>query len=134
MPPAFPAPRRRWVSWEHGLPRGHRRHLPAGEAGRAAHPAGRRAAVHRACRPPVRSRPAHRMALASPRVRSTSVEAQEFPDLARRYQVSAVPKIVLNDRVEFMGAAPEPMFLEAVLAAVSEEDETDATEIDAGQG
>jgi predicted DsbA family dithiol-disulfide isomerase len=74
------------------------------------------------------------MALASPRVRSTSVEAQEFPDLARRYQVSAVPKIVLNDRVEFMGAAPEPMFLEAVLAAVSEEDEADATEIDAGQG
>jgi hypothetical protein len=33
-----------------------------------------------------------------------------------------------------MGAAPEPMFLEAVLAAVSEEDEADATEIDAGQG
>ena len=74
------------------------------------------------------------MALASPRVRSTSVEAQEFPELARRYEVSAVPKIVLNDRVEFMGAAPEPMFLEAVLAAVSEEDEADATEIDAGQG
>jgi predicted DsbA family dithiol-disulfide isomerase len=78
------------------------------------------------------------MALASPRVRSTSVEAQEFPDLARRYQVSAVPKIVLNDRVEFMGAVPEPTFLEAVLAAVSEEAETEedgagATEI-SGRG
>jgi predicted DsbA family dithiol-disulfide isomerase len=61
------------------------------------------------------------MALASPRVRSTAVEAQEFPELARHYEVSAVPKIVLNERVEFMGAVPEPMFLEAVLAAVSEE-------------
>src|SRR5260370_495011 len=40
------------------------------------------------------------MALASPRVRSTSVEAQEFPELARRYEVSAVPKILLNERVE----------------------------------
>jgi len=70
------------------------------------------------------------MALASPRVRSTAVEAQEFPELARRYEVSAVPKIVLNERVEFLGAVPEPMFLEAVLAAVSEGDGAEATEID----
>jgi predicted DsbA family dithiol-disulfide isomerase len=68
------------------------------------------------------------MALASPLVRSTSVEAQEFPDLARRYQVSAVPKIVLNERVEFMGAVPEAMFLEAVLAAVSDGDSADGSE------
>ena len=68
------------------------------------------------------------MALASPLVRSTSVEAQEFPDLARHYQVSAVPKIVLNDRVEFMGAVPEAMFLEAVLAAVSDGESADGSE------
>jgi hypothetical protein len=30
----------------------------------------------------------------------------------------AVPKIVINDRVEFEGALPEPQFLEAVLRAV----------------
>jgi predicted DsbA family dithiol-disulfide isomerase len=70
------------------------------------------------------------MALASPRVRSTAVEAQEFPELARRYEVSAVPKIVLNERVEFMGAVPEPMFLEAVLAAVSDGGGTGAAGID----
>jgi len=63
-------------------------------------------------------------------VRSTAVEAQEFPELARRYEVSAVPKIVLNERVEFMGAVPEPMFLEAVLAAVSDEGGAGAAEID----
>ena len=69
------------------------------------------------------------MALASSRVRSTSIEAQEFMELARAYQVSAVPKIVLNDRVEFMGAAPEAMFLEAVQAAAGDgsDEEVEAT-------
>ena len=70
------------------------------------------------------------MALATPRVRSTCVEAQEFPELAQRYEVAAVPKIVLNERIEFMGAVPEPMFLEAVLAAVSEGDGAEATGIE----
>jgi len=69
------------------------------------------------------------MALASSRVRSTSIEAQEFMELARAYQVSAVPKIVLNDRVEFMGAAPEAMFLEAVQATAGDggDEEVEAT-------
>jgi predicted DsbA family dithiol-disulfide isomerase len=68
------------------------------------------------------------MALASPLVRSTSIEAQEFPDLARQYQVSAVPKIVLNERVEFMGAVPEAVFLEAVLAAAADGDGAEGSE------
>jgi len=67
------------------------------------------------------------MALASPRVRSTAVEAQEFPELARRYEVTAVPKIVLNERFELMGAVPEPMFLDAVLAAVPDGDGAEAS-------
>ena len=58
------------------------------------------------------------MALSSPHVRSSSVEAQEFPELASYYAVSAVPKIVVNDTVEFLGALPEPMFLEAVMSAL----------------
>jgi hypothetical protein len=31
----------------------------------------------------------------------------------------AVPKIVMNERVQFEGALPEPQFLEAVLRAAS---------------
>jgi hypothetical protein len=31
----------------------------------------------------------------------------------------AVPKIVINDRVEFEGALPEPQFLEALFRATS---------------
>jgi len=58
------------------------------------------------------------MAVASERVTATAIEATEFPELARSYRVMAVPKIVINDRVEFEGALPEPQFLDAVLRAV----------------
>jgi alkyl hydroperoxide reductase subunit AhpF len=67
---------------------------------------------------------AQHMAVASERVTATAIEATEFPDLARAYQVMAVPKIVINDRVEFEGALPEPQFLEAVLRAASPVDTT----------
>ena len=63
---------------------------------------------------------AQHMSIASERVRSECVEATQFPELSQRYQVRAVPKIVINDRVEFEGALPEPEFLEAVLRAASE--------------
>jgi hypothetical protein len=63
------------------------------------------------------------MAVASERVRSTAIEATEFPELSRAYQVMAVPKVVINDRVQFEGALPEPEFLGAVLRASSSESE-----------
>jgi len=60
------------------------------------------------------------MAVASERVRATAIEATEFPELSRAYRVMAVPKIVINDRVEFEGALPEAEFLKAVLEAVAQ--------------
>ena len=62
---------------------------------------------------------AQHMAVASDRVTATAIEANEFPDLSRSYRVMAVPKIVINDRVEFEGALPEPQFLAQVLRAVA---------------
>jgi hypothetical protein len=62
------------------------------------------------------------MAIASDRVTATAIEATEFPDLSQAYRVSAVPKIVINDRVEFEGALPEPQFLDAVLQALDPAD------------
>jgi predicted DsbA family dithiol-disulfide isomerase len=59
------------------------------------------------------------MAVASERVKATAIEATEFPELSRSYRVQAVPKIVINDRVEFEGALPESQFLDAVLRAAS---------------
>ncbi len=62
---------------------------------------------------------AQHMAVASDRVRATAIEATEFPELSRAYQVMGVPKVVINDRVQFEGAVPEEDFLGAVLQAVS---------------
>lgn len=40
-----------------------------------------------------------------------------FPDLAQRYRVSSVPKTVVGDAREFVGAGPESMLLEHVQLA-----------------
>ncbi len=61
---------------------------------------------------------AQHMAIASPRVTAECIEANEFPELSRRYQVMAVPKVVINEKVQFEGAIPEKDFLGAVLQAV----------------
>ena len=61
---------------------------------------------------------AQHMAIASPRVTAECIEATEFPELSQRYRVMAVPKIVINDTIEFEGAIPEREFLDAVLQAV----------------
>ena len=48
------------------------------------------------------------------------IEASEFPELARRYQVMAVPKTVVNNKVEFLGSVPEATFLAQVLRALGD--------------
>ena len=53
----------------------------------------------------------------SDRVTADVIEANEFPSLSARYAVQAVPKTVVNDRVEFLGAMPEERFLREVLRA-----------------
>jgi len=58
---------------------------------------------------------AHEMAFASPNITAVAVEATEFPDLARKYQVSGVPKTVVNDEIEILGALPEDAFVEQAL-------------------
>lgn len=60
---------------------------------------------------------AHQMAMENQRIVADMVEVTAFPDLADRYGVMGVPKIVINDAVEFEGALPEPAFLAHVKAA-----------------
>jgi glutaredoxin-like protein len=59
---------------------------------------------------------AHEMAFANPSIVAYAVEATEYPDLARRYNVTGVPKTVVDDRIEILGAVPEDAFIEQVLA------------------
>jgi predicted DsbA family dithiol-disulfide isomerase len=60
---------------------------------------------------------AYRAALASPHVTAAGVEATEFPALADRYDVLAVPKLVVNGEPLVEGAVPEQVFVERLLAA-----------------
>jgi glutaredoxin-like protein len=61
---------------------------------------------------------AHKLAVESEMIRADVIDAQEFPVQAQRYGVMGVPKIVLNEKVEFTGAFNEDLFAEyAILAA-----------------
>jgi predicted DsbA family dithiol-disulfide isomerase len=55
------------------------------------------------------------MAFASPHITSHAIEAMEFMELARRFRVTGVPKTIVNDEIEIMGALPEDMFVRAAL-------------------
>lgn len=60
---------------------------------------------------------AHRMAVESPLIRATCVEATEFLDLAQRFQVTGVPKTVVNGTIEILGALPESEFVRTAVSA-----------------
>jgi predicted DsbA family dithiol-disulfide isomerase len=55
------------------------------------------------------------MAFANPLINAYAVEATEFPDLARRYHVSGVPKTVVNEAIEILGGLPQDQFVEQAL-------------------
>ena len=67
------------------------------------------------------------MAIASPSVRALTVEANEFPGLSREFQVSGVPRTVINRGGAFVGALPEEQFVTTTLklAGVAVQDEPD---------
>lgn len=61
---------------------------------------------------------AHEMAWANANVTAYAVEATEYPDLARRFHVTGVPKTVVDGSVEILGALPEDAFIEQALSAI----------------
>ena len=64
---------------------------------------------------PVAAAVAHKLAIESPMVRADVIDASEFPQLAQKYAVIGVPKIIINEKVEFVGAFNEDLFAEHVL-------------------
>jgi glutaredoxin-like protein len=60
---------------------------------------------------------AHEMAFESPLITSDMVEATEFPHLNLKYNVFVVPKVIINETIEFAGALPEAEFLKHVVNA-----------------
>ena len=51
-------------------------------------------------------------------MRADSIEVTGYPELARQYRVSSVPKTAVgDDGIEFVGAGPETMLLQHVQEA-----------------
>ena len=55
------------------------------------------------------------MAFANSNITASAIEATEFIDLSRKYHVTGVPKTIVNETVEILGALPENMFVRAAL-------------------
>jgi len=70
---------------------------------------------------PIAARTAHKFAILNTNITSDVIEAMEFTELADKYGVYAVPKIIINDKVEFEGAVPDSFFLAKILEALDKE-------------
>jgi len=64
---------------------------------------------------PVAASIAHKLAIESDMISADVIDAGEFPMLAQKYAVIGVPKIIINEKVEFVGAFNEDLFAEQVL-------------------
>jgi glutaredoxin-like protein len=60
---------------------------------------------------------AHQFAMESDLVRADMVDVGEFPHLVQKYNVMGVPKAVINEKTEFVGAVPEELFVQQVVVA-----------------
>lgn len=63
-------------------------------------------------------RTAHQFAIENKLINGVMVEANEFPEWSEKFSVYAVPKIVINEKVQFEGAVPEDAFLNSVYEAL----------------
>jgi len=69
---------------------------------------------------PVAASTAHKFAVENDLIRADVVDVNEFPFMALKYGVMGVPKTVINEKIEFVGAFPEDLFFEHVLLAVQQ--------------
>jgi len=55
------------------------------------------------------------MARESVQIRASCIEAIEFMELSRKFRVTGVPKTIVNQSTEILGALPEDEFVRSVL-------------------
>ena len=58
---------------------------------------------------------AHSFAMENDLIQADCIESTEFPELAGRYRVYAVPKTVINAGAFVEGSLPEEFFLDGIL-------------------
>jgi len=66
---------------------------------------------------PAAVRMAHQAAIESDMITAHMVESAEFPHLVQKYGVMGVPKVIINETIQFDGAQPEPVFINHILKA-----------------
>ncbi|MCF7886146.1 MAG: thioredoxin family protein [Candidatus Marinimicrobia bacterium] len=57
---------------------------------------------------------AHRLALDNKNISAAMIESSTFPHLANKYNVTGVPKVIINDKEELTGAQPLEKILDAI--------------------
>ncbi len=57
---------------------------------------------------------AHKLAIENPNITADMIESSTFPPLSIKYNVSSVPKIIINEKYDFVGAQPIEKFLETI--------------------
>ena len=65
------------------------------------------------------ARAAFQLAMSSDKITSDVFEAQEFPELAQKYQVRGVPMTLVNEGEPIMGNVGGAKLLQAVLATAT---------------
>lgn len=57
---------------------------------------------------------AHKLALENPHIDAEMIESQTFGEVSNKFNVSSVPKVVINDEFEFVGNQPIDTFLDEI--------------------
>jgi glutaredoxin-like protein len=70
---------------------------------------------------PVAIAVAHKLAIENDLITADAISANEFQDLAIKYNVIGVPKVVINDKIDFVGAVEEDLFAENILLSTVSE-------------
>jgi len=55
---------------------------------------------------------ANKVAIENENITSNIIEVIEFPELGEKYSVFGVPKVVINEEIQFEGAVPENYFID----------------------
>ncbi|MFX0068065.1 MAG: thioredoxin family protein [Promethearchaeota archaeon] len=69
---------------------------------------------------PAMVRLAHRLAVASDKIQAEMIESMEFRDMALKYNVTAVPRTVINDKVDVVGLLSESKLLDSIFKAAKD--------------
>jgi glutaredoxin-like protein len=64
---------------------------------------------------PVAAAVAHKLAVENDLIQADVIDGTEFPQLAQKYSVTGVPKVIINEKTEFVGAFNEDLFAEHVV-------------------